>query len=246
MGNFMNTFYIVPCKNEEINIHAVVADFLDLSDDEDFLIIIEGGSVDQSALVSRNYSLQYENKIFFLEQLNKGKFNAVRTAIQIPLESKFEGFIAIWDADHSIKFQDVKKAASLSRSIDGFVYTERIGGTMEVHSMPLLNWIGNKIIAYFASYVFKMDIKDALSGTKVFPLRTFRNLSGDVLEFMDRDSYGDLSYFLLARLNNLPIEKKIVNYFARRYGKSSLPRFRNGLELFYSLIKCSKIMKAVI
>jgi glycosyltransferase involved in cell wall biosynthesis len=241
----MNTFYIVPCKNEENNIHAVATDFLNLSSEKDFLVFVEGGSLDQSALVAKQYSRQYKNRIYFLQQTKKGKFNAVRIAIQKLLADDSAGFIAIWDADHSIKFQDVKLAADISKSLDGFVYTERIGGSMEKHSMPFLNWIGNKVIAYFSTKVFKMNIKDALSGTKVLPLKIFRDLNRDILDFMERDTYGDLSYFLLARLNNLPTEKKIVNYFARTYGESSLPRFRNGLELFINLIECTKIIKKV-
>jgi hypothetical protein len=150
--------------------------------------------------------------------------------------------VAIWDADHSILFKDVRKALKMASDESTFVITERIGAKIEEGPMPRINYLGNITIALFTSMVFGKKVKDALSSTKVFPLGIFKDTINEVKDFLDRDSYGDLSYFLLAKIHGLDFRTLGVDYYSRVYGVSSLNRIGNGLELLQSLKLANRIM----
>ena len=234
-GNIVsNNYIIVPCRNEAGNIPQLVQDFFANSGVNDELWFVEGGSHDNTAEVCMKYSNENDS-INFVSQKNQGKFNAVRTVIEVLLDTEKEGIIAIWDADHSIKYLDVKKALDLGKHGDSLIVTERIGAKIEEGAMPKINYLGNRMFAMLTSVIFSVKVDDALSGTKVFPIRIFQKNVDTVTRFLERDSYGDLSYFLLGRIHQLRTKKIKVDYFARVYGASGLNRFRNGLELLRSL-----------
>lgn len=241
-GVALKSFVIVPCKNEALNIHALVAEFNLFSNSEIELWLVEGGSHDGTGKICSDYSLEFQN-VHFLEQLGFGKFRAVRTVIE-HLQSKGEiGTVVIWDADHSIRFDSIHSILLKPFPGDKYLFTERIGSFIEEGAMPRLNNLGNRVIAFFASVIFRFKISDALSGTKFFPLSMFQNLKPELIKYLDRDTYGDLSYFLLARIHNYKFEKVKVDYFARTYGTSSLKRLTNGLELLRSLYKAFVLLQ---
>lgn len=210
----------------------------------EILVLIEGGSTDKSGEIANGYAESSLNgEIVFLIQNGKGKFNAILTALNYLLDPSQETYIVIWDSDHSIRFGDAQKAADIVSAGGKFVFTERIGSYIEKGAMPLVNNFANRVIATFASLVYKTPIVDALSGTKAFPIDIFSDLSEDFLRFIKNDTYGDLSYFLLAKRSNLKFEKFKVNYFARVYGVSGLNRLSNGLELLHNLLLSAKLLR---
>jgi glycosyltransferase involved in cell wall biosynthesis len=226
---------LVPCKNEAGNIPHLVDDFLLHSQSGDHLWLIEGGSYDNTAEICLKYSHEYFS-IKFLSQIGRGKFGGVRTALDHLTEIGESGLIAIWDADHSIKFFDIQRALVLAESNACFVFTERFGANIQRGAMPLINNLGNRVIALSASFVFKVKIKDALSGTKIFDSSLFNDLNRkDVNNFLATDTYGDLSYFLLAKTQGIKMSSVSVDYYTRRYGVSSLNRLANGIELLRNL-----------
>ncbi len=236
---------IVPCKNEAGNIPNLVEDFLKHRHHEDRLWLVEGGSSDNT----REECLQIagqESSIEFLPQAGRGKFGGVRTVIHHLLESGERGTVAIWDADHSIMYCDVQRAMALSSSSNSFIFTERIGAQIEKGAMPLINNVGNRVIAWIAGFVYGIKIKDALSGTKIFPLSFFSNIEDrNLFDFLQKDTYGDLSYFLLAKVNHSEMYSISVNYYARKYGVSGLNRLANGIELLQNLNVSRNIIKKI-
>jgi glycosyltransferase involved in cell wall biosynthesis len=238
-----NRHIIVPCKNEAGNISNLIDDFLVHFRFGDYLWLVEGGSQDNTAEICSMYSGENDS-IKFLNQIGRGKFGGVRTVLNHLDILGETGLIAIWDADHSIRFSDVQRALLLAESNHCFVFTERIGSKIEQGAMPLINNFGNRVIALAASMVFKLKIKDALSGTKVFDLSLFEDLDRkEVQNFITNDTYGDLSYFLLAKIRGDSMRSLGVDYFARRYGTSSLNRLANGIELLRSLKIAYAILK---
>jgi glycosyltransferase involved in cell wall biosynthesis len=237
-------YYLVPCRNEQENIHLIVADFLSKRKLNEVLILIEGGSTDKSEIVAKNYAkFSLQNEILFLSQIGEGKFKAVLTAINFLSDTDDEIYIVIWDSDYSIRFEDAQRAADLVALGNKFVFTERIGSYIEKGAMPFINNVANRVIASLASLVYGFPIADALSGTKAFPLAIFKELNFDFLNFIESDTYGDLSYFLLAKKNDLQFVKFKVDYFARTYGVSGLNRFSNGLELIKNLGLSLKLLR---
>jgi glycosyltransferase involved in cell wall biosynthesis len=237
----LKSFVIVPCKNEALNIHSIVADYNSFENAESELWLVEGGSTDGTENVCARYASRFDN-IHHLSQQGKGKFRAVRTVIEHLQSNNESGIVVIWDADHSIRYGSIHDILKNPLKIDTFVFTERIGSFIEKNAMPQINHIGNRVIAFFASIVFRSQIADALSGTKIFPLTMFTNLEPDLIQYLDLDTYGDLSYFLLAKKHGYHFEKMKVDYFARAYGASSLKRFSNGIELLKSLYKAFIIL----
>jgi glycosyltransferase involved in cell wall biosynthesis len=239
----INRHILVPCKDEAGNIPSLVDDFLQHFEIGDCLWLVEGGSKDNTAEVCMQYSRE-NISINFLSQIGRGKFGGVKTALNHLMEIRESGLIAIWDADHSIKFSDVRRAFGVAESNTCFVFTERLGAKIERGAMPKINNLGNRVIAFIASMVFKTRIKDALSGTKVFNLSLFEKLDRkDIHGFLANDTYGDLSYFLLAKMKDVPMYNVNVDYYARKYGVSSLNRLSNGIELLRSLRFARDILK---
>ena len=231
---------VVPCQNEAGSIPGIVEDFLESSKQNEHLYLVEGGSKDNTRMVCQNLADRYKDqKVFFLEQKGRGKLGAIITAAH----SDPSAILAIMDGDASIAFKDVQRAVELSKKTGTLVTGNRFGMSMEDGAMRSLNNLGNRVIAKISSYVYEQPIPDALCGTKVFPCNFLVSPMPELQASLNMDTYGDLSYFLAARLNGLGILSLDMHYKARTYGESGLNRFENGFELLRILKNSRRILK---
>jgi len=88
---------LVPCFNEEVTLAKTIESLLEMDYPKDKLevVVIDDGSLDNTAQIGREYAARYPEQVFFLQKENGGKYTALNLGIK---ESRGE-LIGCLDAD---------------------------------------------------------------------------------------------------------------------------------------------------
>ena len=214
---------IVPARNEAGHLRQVLSQIMQISEINE-IVIVEGGSSDNTYMVALELMKENLEQIKVLKQTGKGKFNAVLIG---SAECK-NGLILIWDADGTVTLESTKRVISRALSTNGPVIGDRLKGNMERGSMRAANFVANWLFAVFWSPLLHGQVCDLLCGTKIFPKSTFEKIP----ELLKRsDPYGDFALLTTARLQKLWIENVPVSYMKRQYGTTNIKRWSGGLSL---------------
>lgn len=221
---------IIPLRNEEGNVPEIWSKLGNFESVEEF-IFIEGGSSDQTFSVLEKFLKEDPRKnVKVMQQSSRGKFNAV---FEAAIEAKTE-HIGIWDSDMSIDVEDQNSLISAYLHSDGhekFVTASRLNPQMHDSAMRFLNKIGNHIFARMVKVSLKVNVPDALAGSKLFPRRILVN-NHNCASCIALDPFGDL--FLLTQIRKHNLKLVIINceYKARTYGSTNIPRWSGGAAMF--------------
>ena len=231
---------VVPIRNEAGNILGLIPEIRSI-DEIDEVIIVEGGSTDDSFEIARTLS-KSDHRIKVFKQKGKGKFDAVLEGVH---HSKND-LIIVWDADGTISKEDSRELIRLSLKSEKLVTGDRIRGKRERKAMRPLNLIGNSVFALLFALLFQRRAFDTLCGTKIFPKRI---LSAVPSEILDCDPFGDFSMLVGAYLSQVPIESIPTQYYARRYGRTNIRRWKGGILLlrifFRSIPYCRDLQRGI-
>ncbi|MEI8347069.1 MAG: glycosyltransferase family 2 protein, partial [Pseudomonadota bacterium] len=220
---------IVPALNEEGNVPMIFQGFRALSEIPLEVIFVEGNSQDKTfhriqQEIDKNPSLNAR----LLKQTGKGKFNAVIEAIEISQSD----LITILDADLTVPPENILLFYQTYKSgIADFINGHRLLYPMQNGAMQFLNLLGNIFFAKVMSYVLDVSIGDTLCGTKMFTRLDYQRFKKWNSEKNIRDPFGDFSFLAPAGGLGLGIIDIPVRYQSRRYGKTNIQRFRDGLLL---------------
>jgi hypothetical protein len=234
--DFNSVIIVVPIKNESGNISEMARIFNLANKEKTILLFSEGGSTDNSFETAKLMSLKYRN-VFTIKQEGLGKLDAVTTVAKKHPRS----ILAIWDGDHTISYEDLCKCIDASENGKYFVYGNRLAMKPKTEVMPLANFLANTLFAKVFSYVFRERISDALCGTKI--IKSTILVEKEKIRENLEDTFGDLSYFLLAKTLKFPFREVDVSYSARVYGTSKLPRWSFAMELIRDLLRSYKLVK---
>jgi glycosyltransferase involved in cell wall biosynthesis len=230
---------VVPIKDERDNIPGMVNEFNSAQRSNLVLIFSEGGSHDNSFEIAQEFSKKNYN-IFTIKQNGQGKMDAVISVANIHPKS----IIAIWDGDHTVSFSDLCRCIDESFGGKYFVFGNRFTSTLKTTAMPRINQIANHLFARLFSRIFKVEINDALCGTKIINPQVMQKVV-EIKTHLD-DSFGDLSYYLAAKLTKTEFREVTVQYGTRKYGQSKMPRIKFSMELLrncyisWNLVKLSR------
>jgi glycosyltransferase involved in cell wall biosynthesis len=214
---------IVPARNEAGRLQEVVDEILTVSE-IDQIIIIEGGSTDNTFLKALSLQESHPDTIISKKQNGKGKFDAVLHGIQFCKND----LVIIWDADGTVPLESTRKVVHLALKVCGPAIGNRLRGNMERGAMQRANYLANWMFAILWAPILRGAIYDLLCGTKIFPKSTYEQVP-EVLRRMD--PYGDFALLLTARLQNLSISSIPVDYVRRRYGSTNIRRWSGGATL---------------
>ena len=224
---------IVPARNEAGHLESLIEDILSVPEISR-VVIVEGGSTDNTYQLAADLALQNQGRITCLKQTGKGKFNAV---LEGATHHKAD-FTLIWDADGTVPLESTKKIISHSLATGNLVMGDRLRGKIEPGAMQFANVIGNWIFAILWVPINKIRPTDIFCGTKVGPTSVFLAAPNNLVA---SDPYGDISLLLSARLLNIPVSAVRVSYRARVYGVSNMRRWKMGVIFFKLTLMAYKL-----
>jgi glycosyltransferase involved in cell wall biosynthesis len=227
--NKQNVCCVVPARNESGHLIDVINNVLSVSEITE-IIIVEGGSADNTWVVAQGLARKYPDLIKIHKQTGKGKFNAV---MEGALASSSD-LILIWDADGTVPLEDSKKVITRSLGSRQPAMGDRLRGKIEPGAMQSANWIANWGFAILWAPILRDRPRDMLCGTKIFPREIFVEMPGWLIE---ADPYGDFALVGHARMQGMKIESCVVNYGARTYGQTNIHRWSGGVQLLKATVK---------
>ena len=225
----MSVSVIVPARNEEKNINAVISDLRKIEAVNE-VIIVEGNSTDETWKVSQLAELNYPDYVRAIQQDGKNKFNAVLCGISLVKNDH----VMIWDADNTVSIPNQIELIALAEKEPGFLWTgNRLRGTRENGAMRFYNLIGNHLFSIVWTPFTGMHKIDTLCGSKVFPKSLLESCPKKVIE---NDPFGDFSILAAAFHSKIHVRSVPVNYLARTYGNTNIHRWRHGVQLLYIFV----------
>lgn len=230
---------LVPCKNEEDNIEAILKRMPDFGKSIEF-VFIDDKSTDKTTERILHFMDIYPDKIIkLIEGPGIGKSEALRTGMK-----KASGDICmILDADLSVIPEDLPQfyeALSLRRA--DFIHGTRMVYPQEREAMRFLNIIGNLFFSLLFSYILGQRITDTLCGTKVYWRRDWPIFEEMRIILKKTDVWGDYNLVFGAARFGLKIGELPVRYFQRLTGFTKMTkRIKNALIMlrvvWYALCK---------
>jgi glycosyltransferase involved in cell wall biosynthesis len=237
----MNMSCVVPARNEEGHLDQVISQILSIECITD-IIIVEGGSHDNTYLEAKKIALINPNRIKVIKQTGKCKFNAVL----LGAKHASEDFLLIWDADGTVPINSTIKVIENTLSTGNVTMGNRLSGSIEPGAMQFLNLIGNWFFAVIWSPVLRGKSLDLLCGTKIIPSKIFSVIPKWLINI---DPYGDFALIATARAQGLTIESVPVDYLKRQYGSTNIRRWSGGFRLLvttffiYIWLFCHSVIK---
>ena len=211
---------VVPARNEAGHLKTLIESISSVAQ-IDKIVIVEGGSTDDTFEIATQIASQQPERITCLKQSGKGKFNAVLEGVK----SQNTEFSMIWDADGTVPVSASILIIKKALAEQCFSMGDRLRGRIEPGAMQIANKIGNWIFAILWAPIIKRRPTDIFCGTKVGPTEVFKKV---LPEMISRDPYGDISLLLSARLLGVAINPVTVDYNSRVYGESKMRRWKMG------------------
>ena len=212
---------VVPARNEAGHLKTLIESISSVAE-IDKIVIVEGGSTDNTLEIATQISTQQPERITCVKQSGKGKFNAVLEGVK----SQNSEFSMIWDADGTVPVSASSLIIKKALYEQCFSMGDRLRGNIEPGAMQIANKIGNWVFAILWAPIIKKRPTDIFCGTKVAPTEVFKKVPP---EMISRDPYGDISLLLSARLLGIAIKPVAVDYNCRVYGESKMRRWKMGV-----------------
>jgi len=213
----LKTSVILTCRDEEKNIEGLVESIPQMGAHTE-IIFVEGHSKDNTIGKIKEMIEKYPNKdIKLLKQKGIGQGDAFRMGFD-----QAQGDFLCWlEADLTIDPQEIKMFWDAYLSGKG----EYINGTrfiykMERKSMPLFNFIGNRLFGYVLTAILKQRFTDTLCGFKAISKRNYIRVRDNINEFGEFDPFGDFQLIFGSVKSGLKVVEIPVHYRPRQYGES--------------------------
>jgi glycosyltransferase involved in cell wall biosynthesis len=151
---------IMPCLNEADSLpHCLTKafSFLTSSKISGEIIVVDNGSIDDSAAIARKYNATV------ISEPERGYGNAIMTGI----EHANGKYIIAGDADDSYDFSNLMPFVELLRQGHDLVIGNRFKGGIKKKAMPFLHrYIGNPILSFIGRWFFGIHIGDFHCGLR--------------------------------------------------------------------------------
>lgn len=215
----MKIAVIIPCYNEEQTIKAVINDYKLFFDD---IYVIDNNCTDNTVEIAKNCGAN------IIVESKKGKGNAIRTAFnEIDAD-----VVVLTDGDSTYTAEDsnVLTKYLIERDFD-MIIGNRLNSNY-FNQYQKINGFGNKLFSKLASKIYKTDVLDLLSGSRVLSRKFYKNIT---LKYNGFEVETELTKLCLSEDYNLDFLD--INYLSRpANSQSSLHIFKDGLKILYTLL----------
>jgi len=222
----MKTIIVIPAYNAEKTIESVFKRIPKNSYDE--IIVVNDGSKDKTSEVVKKY------KVKLIEhKKNKGYGGAQKTGFKQALKDGAD-IVALVHADGQYAPEELPKLVKPIKDgkVDVVLGSRALGGKMLEGGMPLIRFIGNRLLTFIENIVFRMNITEYHTGYRVYSKKALEKIRFD----LDSDKYEfDSEILIQCKLKKLKI-KEIPT--PTRYAEeiSYLNPWTYGLRIFKILI----------
>lgn len=210
---------IIPTKNEEKGIRAVMLDVRKLRIKAEVLVV-DGNSSDRTVEMAKSMGAKIIN------EKRKGYGRAYKTAFEkLPKNVKF---VACLDGDGTYPvFRIPGLVNALRKEKIDFISCRRIIDG----NMCLKHKIGNKVLTFFTDLLFDVDVKDSQSGMWVFRRKVLYGIKpkSDGMAFSEELK-------ILVASNGFAFREIPIEYM-ERIGEVKLKSFEDGFKNLLFLFK---------
>jgi len=190
--------------------------------------LLDGHSTDRTRAVAAQRGAQ----VFV--QTGSGKGSAFREFVP-QIKDKFA---ILMDSDGTYPPEVIPELVGLLGPGTPIVLGSRLQGSMKDGAMSLTNYMGNRLLSWFASFLFGTRISDVCSGMWCFVSDRLKSLNLTATGFeLEADIFAEC-----ARLE-IPITEVPIEY-GRRIGETKL-RFSAGLRIALALLRKRLQMRAM-
>lgn len=167
----MKIFIVVPAHNEERRIGKFLKE---LSKTGYQIVVVDDGSNDDTFKIAQKYA-DYTLR----HKVNLGKGAAMKTGSEFALKMSADAIIYM-DSDGQHEVSDLNKFVNKLKEGFDIVY-----GVRQWHkNVPKERLMGNKIIAWVISFLFKTQVSDILCGYRGITTKAYKKIK------WDSSSYG--------------------------------------------------------
>ncbi len=223
----MDVAVLIPCFNEEKTIAKVVADFKEYLP-QARIIVLNNNSTDKSAELAFNAGAE----IILIKQ--KGKGSTIRKAVDL---IKADVYVMV-DGDDTYLAKDVLKLMKpvVDDDID-MVIGRRV--KLSKTAMKEVNGLGNIMFSLLISILAKKNLKDVLSGYRVFNSNFLKNVP-----LLHREFELEVEMTFQSLVKGMRIKEVEVDYKERPAGsKSKLNIFRDGFMILATVVNLFRDLK---
>ena len=223
MINNLKVGVVVPTLNEEQNLPFVLKGLQELGIDD--VLVIDGNSTDRTVEVAKDFGV---NVIF---QKGNGKGNAI---CQVFCNGYLDvDAIVLIDADGSMRPEEIPRFVEKLTSGFDLVKGSRFlkGGYSE--DMNILRRFGNLFFTFLVKLSWANDYTDLCYGYAIFRKESIKKLA-PILKSQNFEIETEV--FIKAKKLGLSVGEVPSVELSRRYGKSNLKAFKDGLRILRTII----------
>ncbi len=160
-------------------------------------------------------------------ELARGKGRAIRTAFK----AASGDFIFMLDADYTYPANYISKMLEVLREGDDVVIGSRLRGQIGAGAMSKLNVVGNHLLAFMASTLYRTRISDLCTG--------YWGLTKEVVNTLELNATGfELEAEMFVELAKKGYKiAEVPIYYRRRVSPSKLNSLRDGFRIGRTLIR---------
>jgi len=169
----MKISVLIPCYNEEKTIEKVINDFRKELKDS-YIYVYDNNSIDKTYDIVYNIA-QIDKRVFIKKEPYQGKGNVLRRMFQ-DIDSDI--YILV-DGDDTYPAEFVHKMIEpiIKKEADMVIGDRLSNGSYIKENKRIFHDFGNKLVIYLINKLFKANLKDIMSGYRVFNKEFVKNMS---------------------------------------------------------------------
>lgn len=226
----MKTAILIPCYNEEITIEKVIKDFKKELPEAD-IYVYDNNSKDRTAEIAK------KNGAIVKHEYRQGKGNVVRSMFR---DIEADIYVMV-DGDDTYPAEEVHKLMEpiIKQEADMVIGDRLTNGTYQHENKRHFHEFGNNLVKKSINRLFKANLKDIMTGYRVFNKLFVKNMPVMSPKF---EIETEMSLHALDK--KFVIKEIPIIYRDRPEGSvSKLDTFGDGLKVIKTIVKMYKDFK---